>query len=55
MGLAILKTNHHKTLIRQGDMSDAFVKSKYDNGVLIKTDVRTYFDIASIHSDRKRV
>jgi len=35
MGLAILKTGDHKSLIRQGEISDAFIKSKYDNGVLI--------------------
>lgn len=37
MGLALLKTNHHKMPLRQGEMSDAFSKSKYDIDVLIIT------------------
>jgi len=35
MGLAVLKSNHNKTQLCQGEMSDAFNKSKYDNGILI--------------------
>lgn len=35
MGLAVFKTNHHETPFCQGEMSDAFNKSKYDNDVLI--------------------
>ncbi len=34
MDLAISKTNDHKTLMCQGEVSDAFIKSKYDNGIL---------------------
>ncbi len=36
MDLVISKPSHHKTLIRQGVISDAFIKSKYDNGILNK-------------------
>lgn len=37
MDLAILKPGRHKTLIRQGVISDAFIKSKYDIDVLTIT------------------
>jgi len=36
MDLVISKPSHHKTLIRQGVISDAFIKSKYDSGILNK-------------------
>ena len=40
LGLAILNTGDHKSLIRQCEIGDAFIKSNYDNGILIKTNVR---------------
>ncbi len=35
MGLAILNVQQHERAWRQGALRDAYVKSKYDNGMLI--------------------
>lgn len=43
MGLAILKPDNHKTLFCQGEMSDAFNKSKYDIGILTYSECQNTF------------
>lgn len=37
MDLGVSKTDDHKTLMSQGALGDAFIKSNYYVGVLIKT------------------
>ncbi len=35
MDLTLSESNDHKTLMSQDEVSDAFIKSKYDTAVLI--------------------
>jgi len=55
MGLAVLKSRDNKTPFCQGEMSDAFNKSKYDNGVLTKQDVRRNYRTPSRYRQGQRV
>ena len=43
MDLAISKTNDHKALMCQGEVSDAFIKSNYYVVVLIKADAQSNY------------
>ena len=37
MDLGVSRTDHHKALMSQGALGDAFIKSNYYVGVLIQT------------------
>jgi len=43
MDLGISKTDDHKALMSQGVLGDAFIKSNYYVGVLIKADAQSNY------------